>query len=158
MLRVDTERWQQTAEQLREQGIRAEHPCSRERFLGLYEIAKGKSASRVGRESGRNPQTVMEWVHRYNAEGSEALLYRHSGGQRPLLPAEVEQSVEGVLREALAIATTPPQQRQQLPRRVGASNGWWPGSRVNSTSSVVERRCTSCSKGSAFPRRKPASC
>ena len=87
MLRVDTERWQQTAEQLREQGIRAEHPRSRERFLGLYEIAKGKSASRVGRESGRNPQTVMEWVHRYNAEGSEALLYRHSGGQRPLLLA-----------------------------------------------------------------------
>jgi hypothetical protein len=48
MLRVDTERWHQTAEQLREQGIRAEHPRSRERFLGLYEIAKGKSASRVG--------------------------------------------------------------------------------------------------------------
>lgn len=84
MLRVDTERWQQSAEQLREQGIRAEHPRSRERFLGLYEIAKGKSASRVGRESGRNPQTVMEWVHRYNACGPEALMYRHSGGHPPL--------------------------------------------------------------------------
>jgi hypothetical protein len=69
MLRVDTERWQQTAEQLREQGIRAEHPRSRERFLGLYEIAKGKSASRGGQDTGRNPQTVMECVHRYNASG-----------------------------------------------------------------------------------------
>lgn len=31
------------------------------------------------------------------------------------MPAAVEQSVEGVLREALAFAATPPQQRQHLP-------------------------------------------
>jgi transposase len=100
MLRVDTERWQQKAEQLREQGIRAEHPRSRERFLDLYEIAKGKSATRVGQDTGQNPQTVMEWVNRYDAQGSEAL----------------------------AIAATPPPSSDSIcPRRVGASNGWWPG-------------------------------
>jgi hypothetical protein len=83
MLRMDTERWQQTAEQLREQGIRAEHPCSQESFLGLYELAKGKSTTRVGQDTERIPQTVMEWVHRYNACGPEALMYRDSGGHPP---------------------------------------------------------------------------
>ena len=115
MLRVDTQPWQQTVEQLREQGIRVEHPRSRERFLGLSEIAKGKSATRVGRETGRNPQTVMEWVHRYNNGGPAALMYRHTESHPSLLSAEVQQALEEVLREALAIAATPPQQRQQLP-------------------------------------------
>jgi transposase len=115
MLKVDTQRWQQTAEVLREQSLQASHHRTRERFLGLYEIAQGSSASRVARATGRNPQTVMEWVHLYNRSGPEALVYRHSGGHPPLLPGSVEQAIDQVIREALDIAATPPQKRQQLP-------------------------------------------
>lgn len=84
MLKVDTAKWHQDASDLREQALTAAHPRSRERLMALYEICKGKNASQVGRESGRNPQTVMEWVHNYNQDGPDAMLYRRSGGHPPL--------------------------------------------------------------------------
>lgn len=86
MLRVDTQRWNQSPELLREQALNATHPRTRERFMGLYEIAQDKSATQVSRETGRNHQTVMEWVHRYNSSGPEALIYQHTGGHPPLCP------------------------------------------------------------------------
>ena len=84
MLNVDLSRWGESAQALREKALRATHPRSRERFMALYEISSGKNATQVGRETGRNPQTVMEWVHRYNEAGSETLVYQHSGGHPPL--------------------------------------------------------------------------
>lgn len=84
MLSVDLSSWGESAEALREKALRAEHPRSRERFMALYEISGGKSATQVGRETGRNPQTVMEWVHRYNEVGPETLVYQRSGGHPPL--------------------------------------------------------------------------
>lgn len=84
MLKVDTQRWQHSPDRLREQALRASHARTRERFLALYEICQGKSATEVGRETGRNPQTIMEWVHRYNEAGLESLVYRHTGGHPPL--------------------------------------------------------------------------
>lgn len=61
----------------------AAHPRTRERYWALYEVAQDLSATVVAEGGGRNPQTVMKWVHRYNAQGPEALVYRRSGG-RPL--------------------------------------------------------------------------
>lgn len=87
MLTVNVERWSQSSEQLRQLALSAEHPRSRERLMALYEICGGKNASQVGRASQRNPQTVMEWVHRYNEEGPEAMLYRRTGGHPPLCPS-----------------------------------------------------------------------
>ena len=84
MLRVDVEKWGQSAEQLRQLALSSEHPRSRERLMALYEICGGKNASQVGRASQRNPQTVMDWVHRYNEAGPEAMLYRRTGGHPPL--------------------------------------------------------------------------
>jgi len=84
MLKVEVERWCQTAESLRQQALKATHPRTRERFLALYEISRGKCATEVGRESQRNPQTIMAWVHRYNKEGQESMVYRRSGGHPPL--------------------------------------------------------------------------
>ncbi len=52
--------------------------------MALYEICNGKSATQVGRETGRNPQTIMEWVHRYNISGIEVLRYQHTGGHPPV--------------------------------------------------------------------------
>ena len=87
MLTVDTERWHQNAETLREQALSAEHHRTRERFLAIYEVSKGKNATQVGLTTKRNPQTVMEWVHRYNESGPEAMVYQHSGGHPPLCQA-----------------------------------------------------------------------
>jgi len=84
MLNVELSRWGESAETLREEALRATHPRSRERFMALYEISGGKSATQVGRETGRNPQTVMEWVHRYNQAGLGTLVYQRSGGHPPL--------------------------------------------------------------------------
>lgn len=87
MLKVNVEKWSQSAEALRQLALGAEHPRSRERLMGLYEICGGKNATQVGLKSGRNPQTVMGWVHRYNEKGLEAILYRHTGGHPPLCPS-----------------------------------------------------------------------
>jgi len=86
MLTVDVEQWGHSTEQLRQLALEAEHPRSRERLMALYEICDGKNASQVGRDTQRNPQTVMEWVHRYNEEGPAAMLYRRTGGHPPLCP------------------------------------------------------------------------
>jgi len=84
MLKVQLEKWQQTPESVREVALQAQHPRTRERLLALYEIAQGQSATQVAHRSERNPQTVMEWVHRYNANGPDALTYQRSGGYPPL--------------------------------------------------------------------------
>lgn len=84
MLKVDCSRWHEKVETLREQALKAEHPRSRERFMALYEISKGKSATKVGKETNRHPQTIMGWVHQYNTEGLKGLVYQHSGGHPPL--------------------------------------------------------------------------
>ena len=83
-LKVNCSRWQQNPKGLRKEALSAQHPRTRERLMALYEIAQGKSATQVGRDTKRNPQTVMEWVHRYNQEGPTALEYRHTGGHLPL--------------------------------------------------------------------------
>ena len=85
MLRVNAQKWGQSAAMLRETALSASHPRTRERLMALYEVCEGKSATQVGQASGRNPQTVMDWVHRYNADGPAALLYRHTGGHHPPL-------------------------------------------------------------------------
>jgi hypothetical protein len=84
MLKVDTERWQQSPESLREQALNAPHARTRERFLALYDICQGDSATEVGRRTGRNPQTIMDWVHRFNDAGAESLVYHRTGGHPPL--------------------------------------------------------------------------
>jgi len=86
MLRVDIQKWQQSQEDLRVQALQAEHPRTRERFLALYEVTQGTSATQVGKETQRNPQTVMAWIHLYNDSGPTALHYRHTGGHPPLYP------------------------------------------------------------------------
>lgn len=86
MLKVECDRWNESASRLREEALRADHARTRERLMALYEICNGKSATKVGRETGRNPQTVMEWVHRYNLSGMEALKYQHTGGHPPFFP------------------------------------------------------------------------
>ena len=86
MLTVDYSRWGQDPDILRVLGLNADHPRTRERFLAVYEICRDKNASQVGRETGRTPQTVMAWGHRYNSVGPAALVYQRTGGRSPFFP------------------------------------------------------------------------
>jgi hypothetical protein len=42
MLKLDLSRWHHTVENLRELALTSDHPCTRERWMALYEIATGK--------------------------------------------------------------------------------------------------------------------
>lgn len=66
---------------LRDQVLNASHPRPRERFLTLDEISQGERATQVAGQIQRNPQTGMNWVHRYyNSLGPKSLTFRHLGG------------------------------------------------------------------------------
>ena len=83
MLRVEYAHWGQSPEDLRRLAMSAPHARPRERALALYEIAQGSCATRVAGRTGRHPQTVMGWVHAYNAQGPDALGFRRTGGRPP---------------------------------------------------------------------------
>ena len=83
VLRVDLARWGQTPEDLRHLALSAPHARTRERALALFDITQGRCATRLAERTGRHPQTVMGWVHAYNAQGPAALAYRRTGGRRP---------------------------------------------------------------------------
>jgi hypothetical protein len=83
VLRVDYARWGGTAEDLRHVALSAPHARTRERALALYEITQGSCATRVAARTGRHPQTIMGWVHAYNAQGPGTLAFRRTGGRPP---------------------------------------------------------------------------
>ena len=83
MLRVDYARWGGTAEDLRHLALSASHARTHERALALYDIARGSCATRLAARTGRHPQTVMDWVHAYNARGPDALGFCRTGGRPP---------------------------------------------------------------------------
>ncbi|MGJ5630088.1 hypothetical protein [Nostoc sp. CALU 1950] len=60
MLKVESDRWNQSSSILREEALKANHARTCERLMTLYEICKGKSATKVGTDTGRNPQTVSD--------------------------------------------------------------------------------------------------
>jgi transposase len=86
VIKPEIEKWEKKISDLRQLAVEATHPRSRERFQALYMIASGQSnATQWAEQIGRKNQTVMEWVHKYNASGPEALHYVKSGGRSPLL-------------------------------------------------------------------------
>ena len=87
MLRPDFIKWNQTPAELLQLSREAEHPRSRERYLALYAIgSKQSNATQWAKATGRENETVMEWIHLYNAKGPAAVVYQHSGGCPPFLP------------------------------------------------------------------------
>jgi transposase len=86
MVRPELEKWNQTVEDMRRLSLEAEHPRSRERFQALYIISSNqKNASQWARQTHRQKQTVLGWVHRYNEYGPDRLHYQPRGGQQPSL-------------------------------------------------------------------------
>ena len=86
MVRPDFAKWGQTPADIYQLSLQAAHVRSRERFQALYAIGVcGVSATAWAQEHGRKAQTVMGWVHRYNAQGPAGVHYRRTGGRAPLL-------------------------------------------------------------------------
>jgi transposase len=87
MLRPDFAKWSQSPEDVRRLSLEAEHARSRERFQALYMIGSGQySATQWAHQLGRQDETVIGWVHRYNSAGPTSVYYQHSGGRSPFLP------------------------------------------------------------------------
>src|SRR5262249_35575526 len=92
MVRIEMAKWGQTLEDLRRASVQMPHRRSRERFQALYLIASGQfNATTCAAHIGRQDETVLGWVHRYNAHGPDAMTYRRTsgrpGGRPPLLPS-----------------------------------------------------------------------
>jgi len=86
MIRVEIQKWGQSLDDLRRLAPQAGHPRTRERFLALCLIADGThNATSWAARFGRQDDTVLKWVHDYNAHGPDALTYRRTGGPAPLL-------------------------------------------------------------------------
>jgi transposase len=76
----------QTLEDLRRASVQMTHRRSRERFQAVYLIASGRfNATTCAAHIGRQDETVLGWVHRYNERGPDALTYRRTGGRALLL-------------------------------------------------------------------------
>ena len=89
MVRVEMAKWDQTLEDLRLASLQAAHRRSRERSQALYLIASGRfNATSCAAHIGRQDETVLGWVHRYNEHGPDALTYRRTGGRAPLLTSD----------------------------------------------------------------------
>ena len=100
MLRPNFEKWKQNAEEMRRLSIEADHPRSRERFQALYMIGSGQTnASQWASRIKRCQQTVLKWVHLYNADGPSALAYQHSGGRQPALTAREKEKVIATVKK-----------------------------------------------------------
>ncbi|MGB1271973.1 MAG: helix-turn-helix domain-containing protein [Endozoicomonas sp.] len=83
MLKVLLSKWSQTPESLLSESIHAAHPRTRERFSALYQVTRGASAASVAKGLKRRHDTVTGWIHNYNNEGPQALIYKRSGGHPP---------------------------------------------------------------------------
>ena len=102
MLRVDHARWGQTPEDLRSLALSVPHARTRERALALFDMAQGRCATQVALRTGRRAQTVMGWVHVYNARGLAGLAYRRTGGRPPFAPGSRPASTRRCARHSAA--------------------------------------------------------
>src|SRR5262249_57025695 len=111
MSKVEWEKCQQTVEDLRRASRPAAHPRGGERSQPLSLIAPAQlNATACAAHIGRQDETVLRWVHRYNRHGPDALTYRHSGGRAPLLTSNRQNRssmpLRGVSRPTMACPAT----------------------------------------------------
>jgi transposase len=86
MAHVEIAKRGQALEDLRRASVDSPHRRSRERSQALYLIASGRfNATTCAAHIGRQDETVLGWVHRYNEHGPDALTYRRTGGRAPFL-------------------------------------------------------------------------
>lgn len=85
-VRPDFAKWNQNAEDIRRLSIEADHARSRERYQALYQVGSQQcNSSEWAKATGRQKQTVLQWLHSYNEQGPDSLIYQYTGGRQPKL-------------------------------------------------------------------------
>ena len=74
---------------LRRAAARAKDADAARRMLALALVLDGHSRREAAHSCGMDPQTLRDWVHRFNDEGLPGLFRRPAPGAKPrLLPAQ----------------------------------------------------------------------
>jgi hypothetical protein len=120
-LRLDTERWGQNEQDLRDLALNSPHPRTRERFLALLQISQGQTATDLAAATERYPHTIYGWVHLYNEQGPEALVFRRTGGHRPFVHRPSEPSASSSSKRPRTLPVPP--KNEPPTRRPGRSSG-----------------------------------
>ena len=76
-----------SAEDLRALARQSRNARQCRRLLALAAVAEGRSRLEAAEIGGMDRQTLRDWVHRFNGEGSEGLLDRKTDGPAPKLTA-----------------------------------------------------------------------
>ena len=64
-----------------------------QRIQAIYLRALGKTPVEIAGILVRNVNTIRRWIRRFNDEGLDGLEYKHTGGKRRKLTAEIEQEL-----------------------------------------------------------------
>ena len=76
-----------TAGELRAEAARSRDGAQVRRLLALAQVLEGRPRAEAAAQNGMDRQTLRDWVHRYNADGTEGLKSRSSPGRAPALSA-----------------------------------------------------------------------
>src|SRR3974390_3561182 len=86
-----------TAEQLRKLAVQAKDASQARRLLAIAALLEGKNRAEAAKIGGMDRQTLRDWVHRFNADGPEALCNRKAPGAPPKLSAEQKQELKAIV-------------------------------------------------------------
>jgi transposase len=80
-----------SAKELRKLAKRSKDNRQARRLLSLAAVVDGMSREEAARIGGMDPQTLRDWVHRFNRLGPDGLLDVHGGG--PVARLSTEQKI-----------------------------------------------------------------
>ncbi len=83
-----------SAADLQREAARSRDANAARRMLAIALVLDGHSREGAAAACGMDRQTLRDWVHRYNAEGTAGLANRRAPGPAPRLSAEQEATVE----------------------------------------------------------------
>ncbi len=82
-----------SAAELRRSAARSRDANAARRMLAIALVLEGHSREEAAEACGMDRQTLRDWVHRYNAEGTAGLVNRRAPGPAPRLSSEQESMV-----------------------------------------------------------------
>src|ERR1700693_2657280 len=78
---------------LRRLAVEAKDADQARRLLALAAVYDGMSREDAARIGGMDPQTLRDWVHRFNRHGADGLIDGKSPGRPPTLSAEQKEEL-----------------------------------------------------------------
>lgn len=86
-----------TAEQLRKLAVQAKDANQARRLLAIAALLDGNNRAEAAKIGGMDRQTLRDWVHRFNADGADALCNRKAPGAPPKLSAEQKEELKAIV-------------------------------------------------------------